>query len=373
LPSVAWAATDRRSAFKDPDGRQAALEGEGEHMTNREKRFGWAAAVVFAFLSLALRCAYAAEPSDPLTIHLVAGNPTVEVIGMMTSKKNILPNYGKAYTIEARRVDPCSEAATLLASGAADIAVSCTGALINTNLKLHAGLRVVADVAQNGVDGQNAIWYCVRADSPIKTIQDLKGKTIGTSAYGTWVDLSMRVGMAKAAFDPKEATVVQLPFSAMESSLREKKIDMMSVTPPFYQIAMAKGGVRVLFTAAQAQGRVQGLSLMARQSFLTENPRRVQAFFDDYYRFLRYALDPKNRDEMIGISTKLLNSPPDVEKTLWNTKDDFYRDPNGLPNIDAMKREMATLKEYNLIPSEVDLDKWVDLSFIRKAAADYKR
>ena len=330
------------------------------------------AAVAFAVFSLFFRSAYAVEPSAPLTIHLVAGNPTVEVIGMMTSKKDILPNYGKAYILESRRVDPCSEAASLLASGAADIAVSCTGALINTNLKLHADLRVVADVAQNGVDGQNAIWYCVRDDSPIKTIQDLKGKTIGTSAYGTWTDLSMRVGMNKAGFDPKDATVVQLPYSAMEASLREKKIDMMSVTPPFYQIAMAKGGVRVLFTAAEAQGRVQGLSLMARQSFLSDNPVRVQAFFDDYYRFLRYTFDPKNRDEMIEIGSKLLNSPPDVEKTLWNTKDDFYRDPNGIPNIDAMKREMATLKDYNLIPSEVDLDKWVDLSFIQKAAVDYK-
>jgi ABC-type nitrate/sulfonate/bicarbonate transport system substrate-binding protein len=330
------------------------------------------AATAAALLSLALCSSYAAEPNEPLTIHLVAGNPTVEVIGMMTSKKDILPNYGKSYTIEARRVDPCSQAASLLASGAADIAVSCTGALINTNLKLNSDLRVVADVAQNGVGDQNAIWYCVRADSPIKTIKDLKGKTIGTSAYGTWTDLSMRVGMKKAGFDPADATVVQLPYSAMEASLREKKIDMMSVTPPFYQIAMAKGGVRVLFTAAEAQGRVQGLSLMARQEFLSANPQRVQAFFDDYYRFLKYTFDPKHRDEMIEIGAKLLNSPPDVEKTLWNTKDDFYRDPNGLPSIDAMKREMATLKEYGLVPSEVDLDKWVDLSFIRKAAADYK-
>jgi sulfonate transport system substrate-binding protein len=341
-------------------------------MTSVDKKIPKLAVVAFVILGVALRYAYGAGPSGPLTIHLVSGNPMVEVIGMMTSKAAILPNYGKAYTIEARRVDPCSQAATLLASGVADIAVSCTGALINTNLKLNADLRVVADMDQNGVGDQNAIWYCVRADSPIKTMQDLKGKTVATSGYGTWTDVAMREGMKKAGFDPAQATVVQLPFTAMEPSLREKKIDMMVVTPPFYQNAMAKGGVRVLFTAAQAQGRVQGLSLMARQSFLAADPR-VQAFFDDYYRFLRYALDPKNRDEMIDIGAKLLNSSSDVGKTWWNTKEDFYRDVDGMPNIAAMKREMVTLKEYNLVPSEVDLDKWTNLSFIRKAVADYKR
>ena len=167
--------------------------------------------------------AYAAEPTTPLTIHLVSGNPIVEIIGMMQAKKDMLPNYGKAYTIDWRRVDPCSQAATLLASGAADIAASCTGALINTNTKLHADIRVVADVAQNGVEGQNAIWYCVRADSPIKTIKDLKGKTVATSGYGSWVDVSMRVGMKKAGLDPSETTVVQLPFSAMDSSSPRKE------------------------------------------------------------------------------------------------------------------------------------------------------
>ena len=146
----------------------------------------------------------------------------------------------------------------------------------------------------------------------------------------------------------------------------------MVVTPPFFQIAMGKGNTRVLFTAAESQGRVQGLSLMARQAFLSENPRRVQAFFDDYYRFLKYAFDPKNRNEMIEIGAKMLNASPKMIKLFWLTKEDFYRDPEGLPNIPAMKREMGILKDYGLIKSEVDLDKWVDLSFIRKAALDYK-
>lgn len=260
-------------------------------MLNRNRNLLTAMVAVLSLVCATIRPARSQEPTTPLTIRLVHGTPTVEIIAMMKAKKDILPNYGKAYTLELREIDPCSEAANVLAAGAADIAVSCTGPLINTNTKLNAHLRIVADADQNGVNGQNAIWYCVTDDSPIKKISDLKGKTVATTAFGTWTDLSMRVGMKKAGFDPADATIVQLPFSAMEPSLREKKVDMVPMVPPFYQIATGKGGIRVLYTAADAQGKVQGLSLMAREDFLAKNPRRVQAFFDDYYRYLQYALN----------------------------------------------------------------------------------
>ena len=41
--------------------------------------------------------------------------------------------------------------------------------------------------------------------------------------------------------------------------------------------------------------RNEATAVAARADFLAKNPRRVQSFFDDYYRFLRYALDAKNQ------------------------------------------------------------------------------
>lgn len=327
------------------------------------------------FLSAAaVAPAFSQEPTTPLRIRLIHGIPTATIFAMIEAKKDILPKYGKEYTLELRRIDASSEVAIVLAGGGADMGFTATGAIINTNTKLKADLRIVADVIQNGVKGHNAIWFSVRADDPMREIKDLKGKTIATLGFGTFADLSMRVGMRKAGVDPaKDATVVQVPFPAMEANLREKKVDLVQLVPPFYQIARGKGGVRVLFTAADAMGPVQVLILAARGDLLAKNPRRVQAFFDDYYRYLRYALDPKNRDEMIEIGAKMLNLPAAGIKTFWNMKEDFYRDPEGLPDIDAIKREMNVLKEYGIIDAPVDIEKWIDLSFVRKAAQNYKR
>ena len=158
----------------------------------------------------------------------------------------------------------------------------------------------------------------------------------------------------------------------MEANLREKKVDMVQFVPPFYQIATAKGGIRVLYTATEALGPTQTLVLAARGDFLAKNPRRVQAFFDDYYRYLQYALNPQNRDEIIEIGAKMQNIPAAGFKAWWNMKDDFYRDIDGMPNIDAIKSEMKILKEYGIIEAVVDIEKWVDLSFVRTAALSYE-
>ncbi|MBI2316674.1 MAG: ABC transporter substrate-binding protein [Betaproteobacteria bacterium] len=315
-----------------------------------------------------------AEASGPLEIRVVHGTPLSMLIASMPAKKDILPNYGKAYMISLRQINASSEVATALAGGATDLGTTSTGALISVNTKLNANLRVVADMIQNGVKGHNAHWYSVRADDPIKNIRDLKGRTVATLGFGSFADLSMRVAMKKAGIDPaKDVTVVQVPFLAMEASLREKKVDLVFFVPPFYQIARAKGGIRVLFTTAETFGPVQALFLAARGDFLQKNPRRVQAFFDDYYRFLQYGLDPKNRDEMVEIAAKMQNVPPAGAKRWWNTQEDFYRAPDGLPLIEGMKKEMRLLNEFGILDTAVDIDRWVDLSFMKAAAANYRR
>lgn len=314
------------------------------------------------------------EPAGPLEIRLIHGVPSSIIIGMMPAKKDILRNYGKDYTLQTRRIDISSQVVTVLAANGADIGFAATGSLIGANTRLNANLQVVADVIQDGVKGYNGTWFAVRADDQIKNISDLKGKTVATLGFGTFIDLAMRVGMKKAGLDPaKDLTIVQVPLPAMEANLREKKLDMVQLVPPFFQMARAKGGMRVLYTSADSLGATQALVLVGRAEFLQKNPRRIQAFFDDYYRFLQYALDSRNRDEMIEIGAKMQSLPPDRFKPWWNTQEDFFRSPDGLPNVEAIKKEMQRLKDFGVIKALVDIDRWVNLSFMRAAAANFRR
>jgi NitT/TauT family transport system substrate-binding protein len=324
--------------------------------------------------ALAAASAYSQEPTTPLRIRLLTTLSTSAIYVLMDVKKDILPNYGKQYTLETRRIDSSAEVAIVLAGGAADLGGTTTGPMINANTKLNGDLRILADVSQGGVRGYLGVIYAVRADDAIREVKDLKGKTLATMGFGSQPDLAMRVEAKKAGLDlAKDATIVQVPVPAMLANLRERKVDMVQLLPPFYALAKAKGDTRVLFASPDVWGPYQILFLAGRGEFVSKNPRRLQAFFDDYYRLLRYTLDPKNREELVEIHSKMQNIPAASFRAWWNTKDDYYRDPEGIPNVGFIKREMEVMKDNGLIETAVDIDKMVDLSFIRRAAQNYSK
>ncbi len=50
------------------------------------------------------------------------------------------------------------------------------------------------------------------------------------------------------------------------------------------------------------------------------------------------------------------------------THDDEYRDPNGLPNIEAVQRGVNDLKAFSVIKTDIDVNKYVNLSLEKEAA-----
>ena len=57
----------------------------------------------------------------------------------------------------------------------------------------QAGLSIISDNYQDGHAGYATNTFFVLQDSPIKTVADLKGKKVGINAFGSAVDLVLRV------------------------------------------------------------------------------------------------------------------------------------------------------------------------------------
>ncbi|MGC2585064.1 MAG: ABC transporter substrate-binding protein, partial [Pseudolabrys sp.] len=213
----------------------------------------------FAGASLGLMARAAAAP---VTIHYATGggigpNEMETIIYLDYLKENVLKNYGKSYTLEMTFTRGTPEAATLLASGQADLGTLAFSTFATAVAKdaVAGGLSIISDNYQDGHPGNATNTFFVLQDSPIKTVEDLKGKKIGINAFGSAVDLVLRVVLKKKGLDPRrDVQIVEVNFPNMGAAIREKRIDCGVLVIPFLAVESRKGDLRVLFTGGDAFG-----------------------------------------------------------------------------------------------------------------------
>jgi hypothetical protein len=78
-----------------------------------------------------------------------------------------------------------------------------------------------------------------------------------------------------------------------------------------------------------------------------------------------------NHDEVMQIASRITKQPP--ERFSWAfTKQDFYRDPNMLPDLAALQPNVNMTRELGFVKIEIDMRKFSDLSFVQEAAQRLK-
>jgi NitT/TauT family transport system substrate-binding protein len=108
-----------------------------------------------------------------------------------------------------------------------------------------------------------------------------------------------------------------------------------------------------------------------RKAFIDKNRAALVDFMEDVLRIERWYLDPKNHDEVAKIASGFLKVPPERFGWLF-TKQDYYRDPNGLPDLAALQRNVDTTVELGFLKSSFDVKKFADLSIVEEAAKRLK-
>jgi NitT/TauT family transport system substrate-binding protein len=262
---------------------------------------------------------------------------------------------------------------TALANGEleiANLAYSTLGiAIDNAGL---SDLRVISDEFRDGVPGYFSNQFFVRKDSGIKKIEDLKGKVLATNAIGAGVDIAMKAGLKKhGLIDKRDFTVIEAPFPTMPAMLNEKKADLVTGVMPFALNPLLNEIGFPLYDQTEGMGPTQFVFWTARQSFIDKHRAVLVDYMEDMLRIERWYLDPKNHDEVAKIASKLLKIPPERFGWLF-TKKDYYRDPNMMPDLVALQRNVDTVAEMGFIKSTIDVKKYSDLSLIEEAAKRLK-
>jgi len=311
--------------------------------------------------------------AEPVKIRVSWIAPVSNWASLLLEKKDLAQHLDKSYALEPIRYAGTPLMITALANGELEIANLAFStlpiAIQNANLD---DLRVIADDLQDGVPGYYSQEYMVLSDGPIRKIEDLKGKVVATVAAGAAVDVAIRAMLRRHGLeDKRDYVMVEAPLPTMRAMLADRKADLVPVVLPFALDPALRGIAHPLFVNRDIAGVTQLLVWCARQSFIEKNRAAMTDFMEDTLRITRWFLDPANHAEVAAIAGRLTKQPP--ERFDWPfTEKDYYHAPDMRPNLGALQKNVALMKELGFVRSEIDVTKFTDLSLIEAAAKRLK-
>lgn len=308
--------------------------------------------------------------TEPLKIRMswvVAG---ANLASILFEKPGIARHQGRSYEMERVHFSGTPAVITALATGDIDIGTLAYSsfAFAIENAKM-TDLRVIADEFQDGVPGYYSDEYMVLKESPIKTVADLNGKVVATNAAGSAVDMSLRAMLRTRGLDDrKDVTLIEIGFPNMKAVLSEKKADLICAVPPFSRDPGLRSIARTLFTQKDAVGRTQMLVWTARTDFLAKNHAAMADFMEDALRARRFYLDPANHAEAVTIVARATKLPPERFESWLFTEKDYYRDPHGLPDLEALQANVDLQHRLGFLATAFDVNSYAALELAKEGA-----
>ncbi len=191
------------------------------------------------------------------------------------------------------------------ATGQTDFGGAFNGAVV----KLAAsGAPIKAVISYYGSDQHAYSGYYVLADSPVRSARDLIGKKVGMNTLGAHSEAMLGIYLQRGGLSATDADKVEplvVPPVNTEQSLRQKQIDVAVLGGVLRDKALAKGGIRPLFTDHQLLGAFSAGTYVVTERFIRRNPDSVRTFVTGVGRALDWSRTTP-REEVVARMTEIV-------------------------------------------------------------------
>jgi len=321
--------------------------------------------------ALALTAALTPASADPWKMRIgwvtTPGHMQPLIDALQKRHPELFHHFGQSYVAEGVHFQGTTPQIQALAINELEIAAFGPEALALAVDNAHLDVRMIADVFQDGVPGYGTVTYVVRKDSPIKTIEELKGKTVATNAIGSFGDSAMRINLREHGISDRDITTVEAPFPAMPAMLDEGKVDLINLVTNFHYM-IDNGKFRVLFTGADGEGRIQAVLWAMRADQIAAHHAALVDFLEDHIRAVQWLLDPAHREEMLAIASDVTKAKPETLRYTYTAVDQFHA-PDAKPDVAGTQHAIDIENKYGLIHETLTVaPKYVDLGPVEEAA-----
>lgn len=159
-----------------------------------------------------------------------------------------------------------------------DVAGAFQGAVAKV---VSTGAPITAVLAYYGSSEEVPFSFVVREGDGIEGPRDLIGKKVAVNTLGANAEAVLDTYLEKGGLTDDEiakVTLVPLPGTVSEASLRKKQVDAAFMTVAAVEVASARPGLEVLTTDVEVVGPYNGGGLALHDKFIKENPETTEKF-----------------------------------------------------------------------------------------------
>lgn len=250
--------------------------------------------------------------------------------------------------------------ALLQATGAKTYDVIMTAAIGVPAAKSRGlDLAIMATALRNHAQGGSGAGIYVKADSPFKTMMDLKGKTLATTSLPSTGTTLMRIGLWKTyglnvSYDGGDLRWVEVPATAMPGALLTGRIDAASLIHSEAYNASKSSDFRLIANLDDAINKAIGEPAVV--AILAGYPEKLNAKPDDYKEFARMVKASADyTHDHIDEVAKAMSAESKMDPAFFSDWLNYYtevpmvvsdNDVKAIQKLWELSKELGIIKEY---------------------------
>ncbi|UXY16059.1 ABC transporter substrate-binding protein [Chitiniphilus purpureus] len=213
------------------------------------------------------------------------------------------------------------------------------------------------------------VYFVVPADSPARTLADLKGKRIAVFK-GTAGQLTLNRVLEKHGFTEQDFKVISMNSDTARAALATKDIDGVITTPFDLQ---ARGVARVLFEIKDDPKVSAPSTFWVSEAFERQYPQITQRVVTTLVRVAHWNSDERNRKEVFRLWSQSGTAYDDYLKSWAGDAlrervnpllDDYYRA--------SIQKSINEARRFKLIRRDVSLAGWIEPRYLKTALKTLK-
>jgi NitT/TauT family transport system substrate-binding protein len=274
----------------------------------------------------------------------------------VTQEKGFFRKHG--LEVQAVLIESGTTSVQSLISGEISFAHMAGAAVMQSNLR-GADTVMIAGVV-------NTLIFQLYTDKGISRPDQLRGKAVGVTRFGSSTDFATRYALERYGLEPgKDVTILQLGnVPAILSALEAGKVQGAMLSPPT-TLRAKKAGFPVLADLQMLGLEYQHTGIATTRSLIKSRPELVRSFMRAYVEGIHYA--KTHRKETLDVLAKYLRTDDkDVLEETYETIVATLVPEKPYPTLKGIQIMLREMGAKDPAARAVKPEQFVDLTFVKE-------